>query len=83
MHADDDALVLDTFAGSGTTAQAVLSLNEEDGGQRRFILIEMEPAIATDITAERVRRVAHGYLNSEGEAVPGLGGGFRFLKVAG
>ncbi len=78
-----DALVLDTFAGSGTTAQAVLSLNHEDGGQRRFILIEMEPAIASDITAERVRRVVHGYLNGEGQAVPGLGGGFCFLKVAG
>lgn len=61
LHADDDALVLDTFAGSGTTAHAVLSLNKEDGGNRRFIIVEMEPAIARGITAERVRRVAQGY----------------------
>src|SRR4051812_9213906 len=81
LHADDDALVLDTFAGSGTTAQAVLNLNREDGGRRRFILIEMERPIAAEITAERVRRVIGGYTNSRGEAVPGLGGGFRFLKV--
>ena len=82
LHADTDALVVDTFAGSGTTAQAVLTLNREDAGNRRFILIEMEPHIARDITAERVRRVVHGYTNSRGDAVPGLGGGFRFLQVS-
>jgi adenine-specific DNA-methyltransferase len=81
LHADEDALVLDTFAGSGTTAQAVLSLNRDDGGCRRFILIEMERPISADITAERVRRVITGYTNGKGEAVPGLGGDFRFLKV--
>jgi adenine-specific DNA-methyltransferase len=81
LHSDDDALVVDTFAGSGTTAHAVLSLNRDDGGQRRFILIEMERPVASDITAERVRRVISGYLNSAGEAVPGLGGGFRFLRI--
>jgi adenine-specific DNA-methyltransferase len=98
LHADDDALVLDLFAGSGTTAQAVLSLNgdaDESGigegagdvagkpgtGRRRFILIEMEPAIAREITAERVRRVVHGYANARGEPVPGLGGGFRYFEV--
>jgi adenine-specific DNA-methyltransferase len=82
LHADDDALVIDTFAGSGTTAQAVLSLNQDDGGHRRFILIEMERRIAAEITAERVRRVIEGYTNGRGEAVPGLGGGFRFLRVS-
>jgi adenine-specific DNA-methyltransferase len=81
LHADEDALVLDTFAGSGTTAQAVLSLNRDDGGARRFILIEMERAIAAEITAERVRRVVSGYTNSKGEAVPGLGGGFRYIQI--
>ncbi len=101
LHADDDALVVDLFAGSGTTAQAVLSLNGEDddgrsaersnvpgaapsdmgSGRRRFILIEMEPQIARQITAERVRRVIHGYANARGEPVPGLGGGFRFFEV--
>jgi len=82
LHADENALVLDTFAGSGTTAQAVLSLNRDDGGHRRFILVEMERSIAADITAERVRRVINGYANGKGEAVPGLGGDFRFLTVA-
>ena len=55
---DKDSLVLDSFAGSGTTGHAVLKQNAEDGGTRRFILVEMEEKIARTITAERVRRVA-------------------------
>jgi len=80
---DDDrnALILDSFAGSGTTGHAVLSLNKQDGGSRRFILVEMEPKIAQDITAERVRRVAQGYKNAKGESVEGLGGGFRYCEL--
>ncbi len=74
-------LVLDSFAGSGTTAHAVLKLNAEDGGDRKFILVEMDPAIARPVTAERVRRVAQGYTNAKGEAVPGLGGGFRYCTL--
>jgi site-specific DNA-methyltransferase (adenine-specific)/adenine-specific DNA-methyltransferase len=54
---DKDSLVLDSFAGSGTTGHAVLKQNAEDGGTRRFILVEMEEKIARTITAERVRRV--------------------------
>jgi adenine-specific DNA-methyltransferase len=53
-----DAIILDSFAGSGTTAQAVLKLNKEDGGNRKFILVEMEKEIAQKITSERVRRVS-------------------------
>ena len=74
--------VLDSFAGSGTTGHAVLKLNKQDGGNRRFILVEMEPKIARDITAERVRRVAEGYKNAKGEKVEGLGGGFRYCELA-
>jgi adenine-specific DNA-methyltransferase len=81
LHVDDDALVIDAFAGSGTTGHAVLHLNLEDGGHRRFVLIEMEPQIARNITAERLKRVVNGYVNAKGEAVQGLGGGFRFLEV--
>lgn len=81
LHADDDALVLDSFAGSGTTGHAVLSLNKDDGGNRRFILIETELQIAREVTAERVRRVAQGYKNSKGEHVDGLGGGFRYCEL--
>lgn len=54
------SLVLDSFAGSGTTAHAVLALNAKDGGSRKFILCETED-YADTLTAERVRRVIHGY----------------------
>lgn len=57
---DPNYIILDSFAGSGTTAHAVLNLNKEDGGNRKFILIEMEPYAET-ITAERVKRVINGY----------------------
>lgn len=60
LATDKDSLVLDSFAGSGTTAHAVLEANKLDGGNRRFILVEMED-YANDLTAERVRRVATGY----------------------
>ena len=74
-----DSIVLDSFAGSGTTAHAVLKLNAQDGGRRRFILIEMEDYAET-LTAERVRRVASGY--GEGsKAVPALGGGFDYYTI--
>jgi len=76
-----DDLVLDSFAGSGTTGHAVLKLNRADGQQRRFILVEMKPSIARTITAERVRRVANGYTNASGNFVEGLGGGFRFCEL--
>ena len=74
-------LILDSFAGSGTTGHAVLKLNRADQQQRRFILVEMKPSIARDITSERVRRVAEGYTNAKGERVEGLGGGFRFCEL--
>lgn len=51
-----DSLVVDSFAGSGTTGHAVMDLNKEDGGSRKFIMVEMEDAVAKDITAERIRR---------------------------
>jgi len=57
---DKNSVVLDSFAGSGTTAHAVLALNKKDGGNRKFILCETED-YADTLTAERVRRVIHGY----------------------
>ena len=60
LATDDDALVLDSFAGSGTTAHAVLAANKKDGGTRKFILVECEK-YADTLTAERVRRVIGGY----------------------
>lgn len=74
-----DAIVLDSFAGSGTTAHAVLSLNAQDLGTRRFILIEMME-YADNVTAERVRRVTAGYGQGQ-QGVAGLGGGFEFYDV--
>lgn len=84
-----DDLVLDFFAGSGTTAQAVMKLNAEDGGKRRFILVSSTEAtseesgknLCRDVCAERVRRVAQGYTSKKGEAVEGLGGSFAYLRT--
>ena len=61
---DTSDIVLDSFAGSGTSAQAVLNLNEIDGGNRKFIIIEMMD-YANSITAERVKRVINGYKDGE------------------
>jgi site-specific DNA-methyltransferase (adenine-specific)/adenine-specific DNA-methyltransferase len=72
---------LDAFAGSGTTGHAVLQQNAADGGNRRCILIEVEPNVAENITAERVRRVSGGYTNAKGEMAAGLGGGFRYCTL--
>lgn len=74
-----DSLILDSFAGSGTTAHSVLNMNKADGGHRKFILVEMGD-YADSITAERVKRVIHGY--GEGKnAVEGTGGNFSFYEL--
>ena len=79
IAADSNAIILDSFAGSGTTAHAVLNMNKQDGGNRKFILVEMGD-YAESITAERVRRVINGY--GEGnKAVEGTGGGFSFYEL--
>ncbi|HQZ83393.1 MAG TPA: site-specific DNA-methyltransferase [Pyrinomonadaceae bacterium] len=79
---DKDSLILDSFAGSGTTGHAVLKQNRQDGGNRKFILVEMDKSIAANVTAERVRRVAQGYTNAKGEKVEGLGGGFQYCRLS-
>ncbi len=76
---NDEAIVLDTFAGSGTSAQAVLKLNNQDDGNRRFILCEMMDYAET-VTAERVRRVLNGHGDGN-KAVAGTGGSFDFYTV--
>ena len=60
LYTNKDSIILDSFAGSGTTAEAVLELNKNDDGNRKFILVEMEN-YADKITAERVKRVIDGY----------------------
>ncbi len=78
---DKDSLILDSFAGSGTTAHAVLALNKEDGGNRKFILVECED-YADEITAERVRRVIKGVPKAKDETLKnGLGGSFTYCKL--
>jgi adenine-specific DNA-methyltransferase len=64
LVSNTNSIILDSFAGSGTTAHAVLNLNKQDGGNRKFILIEMED-YADTITAERVKRVVAGYADKE------------------
>ena len=84
-----DGVVLDFFAGSGTTAHAVAKLNAEDGGNRKFILVSSTEAteddpgknLCRDVCAERVRRVLGGYTNARGQAVEGLGSGFAYLRA--
>jgi adenine-specific DNA-methyltransferase len=72
---NENALILDSFSGSGTTAHAVLNMNKADGGNRKFILIEMED-YADSITAERVKRVIDGYKDVEG-----TGGDFTYYEL--
>ena len=79
---DRSSLVLDSFAGSGTTAHAILKQNSEDGGDRRFILVEIDNGIAKDVTAKRVTLVSKGYVDSKGAKVKGLNGGFNFFRLS-
>ncbi|WP_020403841.1 site-specific DNA-methyltransferase [Gracilimonas tropica] len=76
---DKNDVVLDSFAGSGTTAHAVQNLNAEDGGNRKFILVEMED-YADSITAERVKRVMKGYGKGK-KKTEGTGGGFDYYQL--
>ena len=76
---EDNSVVLDSFAGSGTTAHAVLNMNKADGGHRRFILVEMMD-YADSITAERVKRVIDGY-GSGRQTVEGTGGSFSYYEL--
>ena len=77
----EDGIVLDSFSGSGTTAQAVLAVNQEDGGDRKFILVECED-YADTITAERVRRVIGGVPDARDAMLrEGLGGSFTYCTL--
>lgn len=79
MITGESDLILDSFAGSGTTAHAVLNMNKADGGNRKFILVEMMD-YADSITAERVKRVINGY-GSGKQATEGTGGGFSYYEL--
>lgn len=79
-------IILDSFAGSGTTGHSILQLNALDGGKRKFVLVELEEDIAKNVTSERIKKVINGYRiqkqNGTTEQVEGLGNGFRYCKLA-
>jgi adenine-specific DNA-methyltransferase len=87
--ADESDIVLDFFAGSGTTAQVVLELNAEDGGERRFIMVSSTEAtslapdrnLCRDVCAERVRRIITGH-GTNGARTNGIGGDFAYMRAA-
>ena len=79
---DRDAVVLDFFAGSGTTGHAVLEMNGEDGGSRRFILCtNNENDICTGVCHPRISRVIRGYRDKSGGMVEGLGSSLRYFRI--
>jgi len=85
LSTNKNSVVLDSFAGSGTTAHAVMQANRADGGSRHFILVEIESNIAQNITAERLRRVIQGYTWKDQQGrqhrEEGLGGGFSYCEL--
>jgi adenine-specific DNA-methyltransferase len=81
LMGDSDGIYLDSFAGSGTTGQAILELNKEDGGNRKFILVELEKEIAKDVTSKRLKKVIQGY--EEALFPEGTGQGFQYLDLNG
>ena len=77
-------IILDFFAGSGTTLHATLNLNKEDDGNRQCILVQQAEGdnnICENVTYERNRRVMCGYTNAKGESVEGLGGSLKYYKT--
>lgn len=77
-----NGIILDFFAGSGTTAQATLELNKQDGGNRTFILCtNNEQGICTEVCYPRIQKVIRGYTSSDGKVINGLNGNLRYYKT--
>jgi adenine-specific DNA-methyltransferase len=84
LSAGKNDIILDSFAGSGTTGHTVLNMNKKDGGNRRFILVEMLPEICYKITYKRIKSAIEGYSynqNGKKKDVEGLGGGFSYCEL--
>jgi adenine-specific DNA-methyltransferase len=81
LMGDTNGIYLDSFAGSGTTGQAILELNKEDDGNRKFILVELEKEIAKNVTVKRLSKIVKGY----GDALfpEGTGQGLQYLDLNG
>tara|TARA_R100001369_G_scaffold91702_1_gene133752 strand:+ start:1024 stop:2673 length:1650 start_codon:yes stop_codon:yes gene_type:complete len=82
ISTSEDSIIMDSFAGSGSTAHAVLKLNNEDNGNRKFIIIEMDKGIARNVTAERVKKAINGYTSLKGKKTEGLGGDFQYFNLS-
>ena len=81
-HTSKDIVALDFFAGSGTTGDAILQLNNEDGGNRKFILVtNNEDNICEEVTYPRLKKAIKGFKNSEGQKFDGLGGSLHYFKI--
>lgn len=80
---NSDSIILDFFAGSGTTGHAVIELNKEDGGNRRFILCtNNENNIATEVCYPRVAKAIEGYKDAKGKMVEGVNSNFKYFRTA-
>tara|TARA_R110002072_G_scaffold1780_3_gene14648 strand:- start:56817 stop:58424 length:1608 start_codon:yes stop_codon:yes gene_type:complete len=82
IGSDKDSIILDSFAGSGTTGHAVLKQNSEDGGSRKVIMVEMDSNIASNVTVARMDSVVNGYTTAKDKEIDGLGGGFQFCRLS-
>lgn len=79
---DKNIIVLDFFAGSGTTGQAVIELNKEDNGNRQFILCNNnENNVCEDIMYQRLNKTINGYTTPKDKKVDGFGGNLKYYKV--
>lgn len=79
----NNSIILDFFAGSGTTGHAVLNLNKKDGGNRKFILCtNNENEICEEVTYPRVKNVIIGYKNDKKENIEGLGNNLKYFKTS-
>ncbi len=87
-HPNKNAVILDYFAGSGTTGHAVMDLNKDDGGKRKFILCTnnennngTELKIATDVCYPRIKKVIEGYTDNKNRKVEGYKDNFKYFKT--
>ena len=82
LASKENSIVLDFFAGSGTTGQAVLELNQEDGGNRQFILCtNNENQIAEDVTYPRIKTVVTGIREDGSKYSDGIPANIRYFKT--
>jgi len=82
IHNKNNSVILDYFAGSGTTGHAVLELNKQDNGSRQFILAtNNENNIATGVCHPRLKKIIKGYKNKKGKSFDGLGGNLKYFKT--